>query len=99
MFEYFFLSIETAYRLNESDPNTMLPKIPCHPIGYGVAKTLMRYGVDHMYVTCTHDLINVTYMYIVYFYNLLVLYLYFFTWYTCILKKSKKAQPSPIFPK
>lgn len=51
MFKYFFLSIETAYRLNESDPNTMLPKIPCHPIGYGVAKTLMRYGVDvcHMY--------------------------------------------------
>lgn len=40
-------SIETAYRLHESDPNTMLPKIPCHPIGYGVAKTLMRYGVDH----------------------------------------------------
>lgn len=52
MFEYFlYLYIETAYRLNESDPNTMLPKIPCHPIGYGVAKTLMRYGVDvcHMY--------------------------------------------------
>jgi hypothetical protein len=30
-----------AYRLNETDPEADLPKIPCHPIGYGVAKTLI----------------------------------------------------------
>lgn len=33
-------STETAYR--ELDPQNYLPKIPCHPIGYGIAIELMR---------------------------------------------------------
>ncbi|XP_065943873.1 N-acetylated-alpha-linked acidic dipeptidase 2 [Magallana gigas] len=52
---------ETAYRLNESDPNTMLPKIPCHPIGYGVAKTLMSYMSGDQVPASWRGGLNITY--------------------------------------
>lgn len=36
---------ETAYRLKENGTNSvLLPKIPCHPIGYAAAKILLRYA-------------------------------------------------------
>uniref|UniRef100_K1QFW2 Aminopeptidase NAALADL1 n=1 Tax=Magallana gigas TaxID=29159 RepID=K1QFW2_MAGGI len=54
---------ETAYRLNESDPNTMLPKIPCHPIGYGVAKTLMSYMSGDQVPASWRGGLNITYRY------------------------------------
>ena len=38
-----FLLIETAYRLDENDPDVGLPTIPTHPIGYGIAQKILRY--------------------------------------------------------
>ena len=37
----YLLSSEHAYRLNETEAH--LPQIPCHPIGYGVAKNLLGF--------------------------------------------------------
>ncbi|KAK3092472.1 hypothetical protein FSP39_003224 [Pinctada imbricata] len=36
-------AIETAFRLNQSDPSIETPNIPVHPIGYGIAWNLFGY--------------------------------------------------------
>ncbi|XP_056023072.1 N-acetylated-alpha-linked acidic dipeptidase 2-like [Ostrea edulis] len=54
---------ENAYRLNESDPEAQLPKITAHPIGYGVAKTLIGYMSGDEVPDSWKGALNITYRY------------------------------------
>ncbi|XP_061183780.1 N-acetylated-alpha-linked acidic dipeptidase 2-like [Saccostrea echinata] len=54
---------ENAYRLNESDSEAELPKIPSHPIGYGVAKTLIGYMSGAEVPQSWKGALNITYKY------------------------------------
>nr|XP_022329273.1 N-acetylated-alpha-linked acidic dipeptidase 2-like [Crassostrea virginica] len=52
---------EHAYRLNETEAH--LPQIPCHPIGYGVAKNLLGYMGGTEVPADWRGALNLTYRY------------------------------------
>nr|XP_034326253.1 N-acetylated-alpha-linked acidic dipeptidase 2 isoform X1 [Crassostrea gigas] len=53
---------ETAYRLKGNGTNSVaLPKIPCHPIGYGAAKILLSYMSGDQVPASWRGGLNITY--------------------------------------